>query len=267
MEVNDIFPDGLSVEAALDLLEPLAVYVAGMAIYAIFIFKFYRFVASRDMFELDFSKYEASRFKFVRTVLHFFFYVLRYLILFPVFAFFWFAVLTVILAFLSRDQAFTQVLLVALATVGTIRISSYYEEDLSRDLAKILPFAVLGIFLINASFFEVSESLDILKQANDHRETILYYLIALIALEFALRLAMTAITIFCAVRDRIRMGPAPDEEDEPLSPAEEPEEEPEAQEAAVEEDAPQEEAPQYDEPTASEAAEEAVDEGAPNRDA
>ena len=268
MEVNDIFPDGLSVDAALELLEPLAVYVAGMAIYAIFIFKFYRFVASRDMFELDFSKYEASRFKFVRTVLHFFFYVLRYLILFPVFAFFWFAVLTVILAFLSRDQAFTQVLLVALATVGTIRIASYYEEDLSRDLAKILPFAVLGIFLINASFFEVSESLDILKQADDHRETILYYLIALIALEFALRIAMAAITIFCAVRDRIRMGPAPDEEDEPFSPAEEPEVEgPSAQEPEAEEYAPQEEAPQYDDPTASEAAEEPVGEGAPNRDA
>ena len=256
--MNEIFPTGLDFNDALDLLRPLGVYVAGMAVYAVFIFKFYRFVASRDMFELDFSKYEASRFKFVRTVLHFVFYVLRYLILFPFFAFFWFAVLTVILAFLSKEKDFADVLLVALATVGTIRIASYYSEDLSRDLAKILPFAVLGIFLIDVSFFKIDASLDTLKQADDHRETILYYLIALIALEFALRLAMTAITIFCAVRDRIRMGPMPPDDDEPSSAAEEPRPE----EAAAENP----EAQEHDDAGGSEAAEEAPASGAPQED-
>lgn len=255
--MNEIFPTGLDVNDAADLLRPLAVYVAGMAVYAVFIFKFYRFVASRDMFELDFSKFEASRFKFVRTLLHLVFYVLRYLILFPFFAFFWFAVLTIILAFLAKEQAFADVLLVALATVGTIRITSYYHEDLSRDLAKILPFAVLGIFLIDVSFFKIDASLDTLRQADEHRETILYYLIALIALEFALRLTMTAITIFCAVRDRIRMGPMPPDDDDPSSTAEEP---------VAQEHAPQEEARQYEDAGGSEAAEEAPDEGAPQGD-
>ena len=267
--MNEIFPTGLDVNDALDLLRPLGVYVAGMAVYAVFIFKFYRFVASRDMFELDFSKYEESRFKFVRTLLHFVFYVLRYLVLFPFFAFFWFAVLTIILAFLSpgEKRQIADVLLVALATVGTIRIASYYNEDLSRDLAKILPFAVLGIFLIDASFFDISESLETLKQVNDHRETILYYLIALIALEFALRLVMTAITIFCAVRDRIRMGPMPPDDDESSSTAEEPmAEEAAAEEPVAQEHAPQEEAQQHEGAGGSEAAEEAPDEGAPQSD-
>ena len=268
MEINDLFPEGLSVDAALDLLQPLAVYVVGMAIYAIFIFKFYRFVASRDMFELDFSKYETSRFKFVRTLLHFVFYVLRYLIIFPVFAFFWFGVLTIILAFLSKEQAFADVLLVALATVGTIRITSYYHEDLSRDLAKILPFAVLGIFLIDVSFFEIGESLDILEQADDHREAILYYLIALIALEFALRIAMAAITIFCTVRDRIRMVPMPPEEEMPDSEPEEPVvEEPVAEEPAAQGYAPPEDAPQYDETDWSQGTEETPPTEAPKDDA
>ncbi len=264
MDINDLFPKGLEINDAVDLLGTVAVYVVGMAIYAVFIFKFYRFVASRDMFELDFSRYEESRFKFVRTVLHLVFYVLRYLILFPFFAIFWFAVLTIILAFLSREQAFADVLLVALATVGTIRITSYYHEDLSRDLAKILPFAVLGIFLIDVSFFEIGESLDILKQADEHREEILYYLIALIALEFALRLAMGAITVFCAVRDRIRMVPTSPEEDETLSAAEEPiAEEPGEQEEAASEYPPQED----DETARSDGTEAPSDGGAPRQDA
>ena len=261
MEINDIFPKGLDIEVALDLLRPLAVYLVGMAIYAVFIFKFYRFLATRDMFELDFSKYEASRFKFVRILLHFVFYVLRYLILFPVFAFFWFAVLTIILAFLSKEQVFTDVLLVALATVGAIRITSYYSEDLSRDLAKILPFAVLAIFLIDVSFFEISGSLDILKQANDHRETILYYLLFLIAVEFALRVVMAVVTVVAAARSSVMQEPAPAEEVEPSSPAEE------TEESTWQEEAPEEEAPQYDDATWSDATEDAPDERAPNNDA
>ncbi len=206
MNINDLFPSGLNIDDALNLLRPVAVYVLGMAVYAIFVFKFYRFVASRDMFNMDLSKYEESRFQWVRVFLHIVLYVGKYIILFPVFAFFWFAVLTLILAFLSRGQSFSDVLLTALATVGAIRVAAYYNEDLSKDLAKILPFAVLGIFLIDASFFTVSESLDVLKESADHRESILYYLIFLIGMEFVLRFTMAVTRFMVAMKNRIMAG-------------------------------------------------------------
>ena len=188
MNVDSVFPNGLYLVHALDLLWPVTVYVLGMSVYAVFIFRFYRSVASRDMFALDLSRYEESRLRLVRRVLGVVMYVTKYLILFPAFAFIWFTVLTLILTFLSRDRPFADILLIALATVSAIRVTSYYDEDLSRDLAKILPFAVLAIFLIDASFFEVGESLSVLERANDHREIILYYLLFLVVLEFALRL-------------------------------------------------------------------------------
>lgn len=187
MNIESIFPEGLYVVHALELLGPVAVYVLGLSAYAIFIFRFYRFVASRDMFGLDLSRYEESRHRLMRRFLGVVTYVTKYLIVFPAFAFFWFAVLTLILTFLSKDRPFDDILLIALATVSTIRVTAYYNEDLSRDLAKILPFAVLAIFLIDASFFEIRESLSILERANDNRENILYYLLFLILLEFALR--------------------------------------------------------------------------------
>ena len=52
MDFNDIFPEGLDFTEAYDLLEPVVIYILGMALYALFIFKFYRFVASKDIFEL-----------------------------------------------------------------------------------------------------------------------------------------------------------------------------------------------------------------------
>ena len=206
MDINDVFPNGLDIYDAIDLLRPFAVYVIGMAVYALFVFKFYRFVASRDMFELNLPKYEESRFRWVRAFLQVTMYTAKYIILFPVVAFFWFAVLTLILTFLSKGQSFPEVLLMALATVTAIRVSAYYNEDLSKDLAKILPFAVLAIFLIDASFFKVSESLEVLKEAGDYRENILYYLVFLIAVEFVLRLIMGFLMILANVKDRILKG-------------------------------------------------------------
>ena len=190
MDINDFFPGGLNMYDAIDLLRPVVVYILGMTVYAVFVFNFYRFVATRDMFEVDLSKYQESRFRWVRAFLHIVMYVVKYLIVFPVFAFFWFAILTLILTFLSKQQSFTEILLMALATVSAIRVASYYNEALSMDLAKILPFAVLGIFVVNTSFFTISDSLDTLLEAESYTENILYYLAFLIALEFALRLIL-----------------------------------------------------------------------------
>ncbi len=221
MDINDIFTKGLNLDNALDLLWPVSIYILGMSAYAIFVFKFYRFVATRDIFEMDLTRYENSSHRFVRSVLYVTLYIFKYLILFPVFAFFWFAVLTLILAFLSKGQTFPETLLIALATVSAIRVTSYYSEDLSRDLAKILPFAVLGIFLVDASFFSVRESLNSLEVAGDYSENILYYLIFLIALEFVLRLLMGTLKLISGVRRRMRKRRDSIAGPEPTPPSEE----------------------------------------------
>jgi hypothetical protein len=187
--IDALFPGGLSVDEALRVLGPVAVYALAMAIYAVFIFRFYRFIAGRDMFNLDFSKHDNSSIPVLRDLLHLVGYVAKYVILFPACAFFWFAVLTLMLSFLSEGREMSDILLIALATVSTIRVCAYYDEDLSRDLAKILPFAVLAIFLIDTTFFDVEASLEVLRQTRSLAETIFYYLAFLIALEFGLRFA------------------------------------------------------------------------------
>ena len=203
MDINDLFNMGLSVDQALDLLSDVAVYVLGMSVYAVFVFKFYRFLASKDMFKLDMSRYEQSSHKVVRRTLQVFFYIVKYIIVFPVFAFFWFGVLTVILSFLSKGQSFSETLLVALATVSAVRVTAYYNEDLSRDLAKILPFAVLAVFLIDASFFSIGESLDILREAEKYTENIVYYLGFLVLLEFTLRIINAIVTFISRLGQKV----------------------------------------------------------------
>ncbi len=186
--MDNILGNGLFPDDAMQVLAPVAIYVLGMAIYAVFIFKFYRFIAGRDIFNIDLSRNDASSVPVLRDFFALIWYVIRFIILFPAFAFFWFAILTVMLAFLSEGRALSQILIIALATVSAVRVCAYYDEDLSRDLAKILPFAVLSFLLVNASPLDVGASLDVLREANSQWGTIIYYWLFLVALEFALRL-------------------------------------------------------------------------------
>ena len=61
VDLDSLFPNGLAVNDAFELLWPAALYLLGMVVYAVFIFKFYRFVAARDMFEMDLSQVPRSR--------------------------------------------------------------------------------------------------------------------------------------------------------------------------------------------------------------
>jgi Na+/H+ antiporter NhaD/arsenite permease-like protein len=97
----------LDLIAAIDLLRPLALFIGGMVLYAVFIFKFYRFLGRRDIFALDLSKYERSESHSVSILLRVVFYFGKYLVLFPVVAFFWFAVLTILLSFLAKTSVST----------------------------------------------------------------------------------------------------------------------------------------------------------------
>ena len=146
-------PNELNMAEAMTVLRPLIFFVFGMSVYAIFIFNFYRFVGRKDLFEFDLSRYQQSKHRALRVTFHFVTYVGKYLILFPVIAFAWFAILTTLLAFLARGQTINDILLISMAVLSAIRVTAYYNEDLSRDLSKILPFAMLGVFLIDISYF------------------------------------------------------------------------------------------------------------------
>ena len=177
----------LNVNEALSLLRPAMIFTVGVAIYAIIIFNLYRFMSRRDIFNLDFSKYEESRHPALSKTLHFIFYVAKYLLIFPLFAFFWFGVLVVMVAFLSKTKEVEDLLLIAMAVLTSVRVTSYYTEELSRDIAKMLPFALMGIFLIDLRYFDLSTSTELLNRVTYEWKSIFYYWIFVILLELILR--------------------------------------------------------------------------------
>jgi len=174
---------------AWELLKPLIYILIGMTIYAVFIFKFYRFLAKKDIFALNLRQYNRARHPFFQKILHIILYITEYLLIFPLLVFFWFIILTILLSFIVKDPLVSNILLISIALVGAVRITAYYNEDLSKDLAKMLPFTILGIYLIDATYVSFTNSWAFIQNLPSEINMILYYLIFLILLEFVLRIA------------------------------------------------------------------------------
>ncbi len=166
----------------------LGIAIIAITIYAIFIWKFYRFIAKRDILDLNLSQYNKTDspafFKFIALLL----YVLEYIIILPILTFFWFFVMAVLFFLLAKELPIWHILLVSGSIIGAIRITAYYNEDLSKDIAKIFPFTILAIALVNPNFFNFSGTIGKISLIGDLMGDVLIFLIVLIILEFVLRM-------------------------------------------------------------------------------
>lgn len=198
----------LSPEKAVEVLRSLGYLVVGVTAYAVFVFNFYRLLGRKDIFKLDLRVMSNTKFPFIiklyRTIVHLF----KYLTWLPAISVVWFAVLVVILAFLAKSRSVDIVLQIAVTIVAATRVTAYYNEDLAKDLAKMLPFALLGLFLVDPTYISVGVSLETLQNIFDRAETVIYYLLAVIALEYALRIADTILRFVVRVWRKITTKPA-----------------------------------------------------------
>lgn len=180
---------GLSRAEAVTVWQPLILYIIGMAVYAIFVFELYHFISRKNIFELDLREYARGREKvknIMKTVLHF----AKYLVVFPVFPILWFTIFTVLISILSGGRSVESLFVVSMAVVSTIRIGAYYDERLAEDLGKMLPLAMLGIFVVDGiQALSVERIFDIVEAVALEWRRILYYWGFTVALELVLRIA------------------------------------------------------------------------------
>jgi len=136
--------------AAGSTIYDLGIYIAGMVAYAIFVWHFYRFIARRDIIPIDYDKYNAhGKFSPVRIAA----YVGAHVFLYPLIIYVWFFVYSMFMFVLAKDMPLGVVLLIAISVIAATRVTSYYKEDLAKDVGKLLPFALLGVFLTSSAFF------------------------------------------------------------------------------------------------------------------
>ena len=128
----------------------LALYIIGMAAYAIFVWNFYRFIARREIIPICVScRNKEGNISAAKVVG----YVVGHVLLFPLIIWVWFIIYSFFMFILAKDMPLGVILLVSISVIGATRMTSYYKEDLAKDVGKLLPFALLGIFLTSSAFF------------------------------------------------------------------------------------------------------------------
>jgi len=186
MATNEYFQHLLSIADTTYL--QLLVSTLGLFLYAIFVWKFYRGLARRDLFAINLEKYDLDKYGALKKAGSAFLYILKYLIIFPLYITFWFAVMTLFLVLLGEEMVINQIIIVSIVIISGVRVTSYFKEELATDMAKLLPFALLAVLLINPNFFSFDMFYERVMQSTALLPSILDFFIFAIVLEFILRL-------------------------------------------------------------------------------
>ncbi len=138
----------------------LLILVLMIVIYSIFVWKFYTFVSKKNPLGLDLNKYNSTQNSFFSRLFQGTLYFVEYILILPFLIFIIFSVFTFFLIILSQSQEISQILFISAAIIIAIRMTAYYKEDLSQEIAKMLPLTLLAITVLNPINFSDTQYIE-----------------------------------------------------------------------------------------------------------
>lgn len=162
----------------------LVIVMVGVCIV---IWKFYTIISKKNMFKLNLNKFSKPNNSPQERVLGWLLYFLEYIIIIPFFIFFWFALLTFFLLILTEIKVAT-ILIIAAIFISAIRMTAYYKEDLSKELAIMLTLDLLVFAILTQGVFSIERIIGNLSQLPVFAGEIFIYLLFIVFLEIILRI-------------------------------------------------------------------------------
>jgi len=173
-----------------------------IVIYSVFIWRFHKFIGTKNIFKFDLNKYNWTQNPVLTKIIAAAFYLLEYVLLIPFIIFFWYVIFTFFLfLFVEETVAINTILFISAIAIAAIRMSSYLPkngENLARELAKTLPFAFLAVSVLNPTLFTniVERVSSRFGEISSFFEGILTYLLFIVILEIILRFFEFIFNIF-----------------------------------------------------------------------
>ena len=169
----------------------LLILVLVIILYSIFVWRFYKFISKKNPIGLDLDKYNTSENTLISRLTQGALYFLEYILILPFLIFVVFSVFTFFLIILAQTQETAQILIISAAIIAAIRMTSYYKEELSQELAKMLPFTLLAITVLNPNNFSNTQYLEKIfthiSNLSGFFSQIIAYLIFIVLIEAILR--------------------------------------------------------------------------------
>ncbi len=171
-------------------------------VYCLIIWKSYSFISNKDLIELNLKKYNKSNSPFLSKFLALIFYFVEYIILAPIIILVYFVLFSFFIFLLSDGLRTGQILMFSAAIIASIRILSYFfikNFELSKDVAKTIPFVLLTVLLLNPQSIAEKNILSSILEIPLFFSYIFVYIVFISACEIILRI-LDLISTFIAYR-------------------------------------------------------------------
>ena len=169
--------------------EIVTLFTLGITAYMLIVWHYFHLVAKRDLMKFNKIKGEGWEAFFANAFGEFVF-VLEYLIAFPIITFIFFGVFALFMLFLAKEQSLEFILLISITVISATRIMSYYNEDASQELVKIVPVVLLGVYLVSPNFFSIDLVLERIAQLPTLVNRIGAFIIYTVVLEISLKIIL-----------------------------------------------------------------------------
>jgi hypothetical protein len=180
-------------------------FIVGIAIYALFVWHFYRFISKRDLFPKLFYVFEKrNEVSIIRKIIT----VVIYVVFFPIIIFVWFTVLAFFIYVIAEGMPLYIAIFVSMTIIAVVRILTYYREEAAKEIAKMIPYAILSFVLTsvaiyaNPNFFTDKELGSIPTLFLEHYEGIIAAVLLVSAFEYSFRIAFLVKRKFFPVVDQ-----------------------------------------------------------------
>lgn len=178
----------------------LFLWILVIFIYVVIVWKFYRFIARKNIISLNLGQYNRSEHPVFSKIIGSALYLIEYILILPFLVFLWFAVFSILLILLAEELDVAKITLISAVIIGAIRLVAYtprYGQELAKEVSKLLPFTLLAITITRPDFvFDFSRLLTNLAQVPDFFGQITLYLLFIVFLEMALRLLDFFLSVF-----------------------------------------------------------------------
>ena len=115
-----------------------------VAIFIMWYF-YHKQLSKKDLFEIPKIDTNSKFMSFIDR----FIYFSKYLIIFPVYSFIWFLIFSFLLVLIAKTRPIGEIMFFGIVIVSVTRIAAYVSSKLAEDMAKLLPWALIIIFLID----------------------------------------------------------------------------------------------------------------------
>ncbi|MEM4195404.1 MAG: hypothetical protein QXY05_03785 [Candidatus Anstonellales archaeon] len=132
-----------------------------LAVYLYIIAFFYKRLSKRDVAVFNETGPGKGIGAFLKGLLSEFFFIIKNLVLTPVYVFLWSLLIAVMIVFLTREHDVGYAVLVSALLVSTTRMLAYVNEEIAAEVGKLIPIAFLAAVLLDpAILFSVPVNLE-----------------------------------------------------------------------------------------------------------